>query len=124
MDIIEAEPQSAALNRAADVALVDVNRQDLDGVALGILHDDVRVIEAHRLVVEQPGVQRRRVMELEPGGLVAGAGEGSGMRLREAELREGRQLGEDLLGDWLWDLVGGAAVKEVLADRSIDLLLT
>ena len=44
-------------------------------------------------------------MELEPGGLVAGAGEGSGMRLREAELREGRQLGEDLLGDWLWDLV-------------------
>src|SRR5947208_14253703 len=56
-------------------------------------------------------------MELEPGGLVAGAGEGGGVRLGEAELRESCQLGEDLLGDRLWDLVQGAAVKETLADR-------
>jgi len=86
-------------------------------VPLGIFHDDVRMVEAHRLVVEQPGIERGRVMELEPGGLVTGAGEGGGVRLGETELGECGELGEDLLGDRLRDLVLGAAAEKTLADR-------
>ena len=90
MHVVEAEPQRTAFDGTAHVALVDVDRQDLDAVVLGILHEHVRVIETHRLVVEQPGVERRRVVQLEPGRLVAGAGEGGRVRLGEAELGERR----------------------------------
>src|SRR6266550_1135324 len=57
------------------------------------------------------------MMQLEPGGLVTGSGEGRGVGLRETELGERRQLGEDLLGDRLWDFILGAAVEKALADR-------
>src|ERR1700730_12679907 len=77
----------------------------------------MRVIEAHRLVVEQPGVEGGRMMQLEPGGLLAGAGEGGRMRLGEAELGESGQLGEDLLGARLWNLVDRAATEKALTDR-------
>ena len=63
-------------------------------------------------------------MQLQPGGLVAGAREGGRMRLGEAELGEGRQLGEDLFSDRRGHPFCGAALQETLADRGHQLVRT
>jgi len=64
---------------------VDVDRQHLHAVPLGVAHDHGRRVEAHRLVVEDAGVVVRRVALLEPGGVVGDLGEGRGVGPREAE---------------------------------------
>src|SRR3982074_3073184 len=63
-------------------------------------------------------------MQLEPGRLVAGASEGGGVRFRETELGKCRQLGEDLLGGRLRDLVLRAAAEEPVADRGHQVVRT
>ena len=42
VDVVEAEPQRAALHTAADVAPVDIDLQDLHAMVLGVLDDDMR----------------------------------------------------------------------------------
>src|SRR5262249_18773282 len=55
------------LNRAEPVRARDVDGQEVLTAALTFLHDRGRVVEAHRLIVEERGVERRRVMDLEIG---------------------------------------------------------
>ena len=77
---------------------VDIDRQDRDAVALGVVDEDFDGIEAHRLSVDQPDQELGRVEQLEERRLVRGPGERRGMRLREPERRERRDLPEELLG--------------------------
>ncbi len=94
-------PATGAVGIGAGVVLpgrcVDVDRQDPDAVPLGVVDDDRRRVEAHRLVVQHADGVVRRVVALEPGGVVADLGEGCGMGAGEAELGEGGALLEQLL---------------------------
>ena len=72
--------------------LVDVDRQDPDAVALGVVDDDRGRVEAHRLVVQHADGVVRRPVALQPGGVVGDLGEGGGVGTGEAELGEGGAL--------------------------------
>src|SRR5207302_7786896 len=75
------------------------------------------MVEAHRLVVQQAGVEGGSMVQLEPGGLVAGAGKGGRVRLGEPELGKGRQLRKDLLRDRQGDFVAKTAREKAFANR-------
>ena len=60
-------------------------------------HERLRRVEPHRLRGEQPCVERRGVVHLEPRARVDEVGERVRVRLREPEVRERLQLVEDLL---------------------------
>ena len=64
-------------------------------VAAGVVGDDLRAVEAHRLLVEQGAVELGRVVALEPGDLERGHRHRRRVRLREAEGSEGQDLLED-----------------------------
>src|SRR5207245_9885360 len=57
------------------------------------------------------------MVQLEPGGLVAGAGKGGRVRLGEPELGKGRQLRKDLLRDRQGDFVAKTAREKAFANR-------
>src|SRR6185436_16338161 len=61
------QAQRAVLEGAIPVARLYVRRPYLDAVAARVLHQLRRRVEAHRLAVEQPRAERRRVVALEPG---------------------------------------------------------
>ena len=67
-------------------------------MALRVVDDDRRRVEAHRLVVQHAGRVVRGVVVLQPGGVVADLGERRGVGAGEAELGEGAALLEELLG--------------------------
>ncbi len=82
-------------------------------MALGVVDQHLDRVEAHRLGVDQPDRELRRVEELEERRLVCGSGEGRGMALGEAERGEGGHLPEELLGLLIGQPVRGlAAVDE------------
>src|SRR6266508_5192586 len=56
--------------QAAHIGAIDVDRQRLQPVALHVLDQHARVIEAHRLVVQQTAAELDRVVQLHPRGLV------------------------------------------------------
>ena len=66
-------------------------------MALRVVDDDGRAVEAHRLVVEDADGVVRGVVALQPGGVVADLRERRGMGTGEAELGEGGALLEQRL---------------------------
>ena len=95
---------------------------DLDAVPLGVVHQRLRRVEAHRLRVEQRRAERGRVVQLEPGRGVDQQREADRVALGEAERGERLDLLVDLVGDRAGDAVGGHAVVEPDAHR-LDLVL-
>ena len=63
--VAQAEPHLAVLERAGPVAARHVHRPEAHAVALRVLHQRERVVEAHRLVVEQRAGEGRRVVRLQ-----------------------------------------------------------
>src|SRR5690606_33945492 len=57
---------TATLGGAFEVALVDVWPKDTNAATPGVVDEDVRRVEAHRLVVEQRAEELRRVVTLQP----------------------------------------------------------
>ena len=60
----------ATLYVGVDTAQVDVNRQQVSPMPFRVIDDDRRTPEAHRLVVEERGIECPGMIALEPGGLV------------------------------------------------------
>ena len=79
---------------------VDVERQDGNAEAAGLLEDQALGIHA-RVVGEDAGQERRRVMPLQPRRLVGGQRERGGVGLAEAEGRERLQHLPDVVDDAL-----------------------
>ena len=79
--------------------LSDARPEDRHPVAAGVGGERLRRVEAHRLGGEQPRVERRGVVDLEPRRGVDEVGERERVGLREAEVRERLELLEDLLRD-------------------------
>ena len=86
-------------------------------MALDVLDEHARVVEAHRLVVEQAAPELDRVIELQPGGLVCGTSKGS--RVRAAEAVHGKALHrrEELVRNLARHSVGEAALDECTLER-------
>src|SRR5262245_24775936 len=84
---------------------------------LRFLHDRGRVIEAHRLIVEERGVERGRVMTVELGAGVAEEREARAVRLGKPVERERR----DRMHDLLRRLAGDSLARHALAQLDLDL---
>ena len=84
-------------------------------VILDVVDKDRRMVEAHRLRVEQCARVVRGIRQAQPGGLVRGAREGGRVRLAEAELRKAGDALEDLLRHLLAEVVLDAAPDETVA---------
>ena len=100
LDRGQAEADVAALDREAEVARVDVGRQDLDAhlVALADVLDDLGRRPALGFRGQQGGHEVDRVVGLEVGRLVGQEGVGGAVGLVEAVLGELLDLLEDLVG--------------------------
>ena len=88
----EAEPHRTLVEAALDAAQVHVRRPHLHPSPLRIPHQTRRRVEAHRLRVQERAEELGRIVVAQPSGLVAEQAERGGMRLREAEAGERRQL--------------------------------
>ena len=87
-------------------------------MALGVVDEGVRRVEAHGLGVEQGAGELRREVAAQPRRLVGEHGKGGGVALREAELGKG----DDLLEDGLRDVFADAAGERAFAEELIEAL--
>ena len=85
----------------------DVGTAYVDAVAAGVADQRLGGVEAHRLVAQQPGQERRRVVQLEPRRRVDQQREAQRVRLGEAEVGERQDLHVDRVGQ----LAGDAAPR-------------
>ena len=100
------EPDGAVLLDAAQpVGLLHVDRMEPHAAALRVLDERGRVVEPHRLVVEERRVERRRVVHLEIRARVGEQREAGGVRLGKAVERERRDRRDDALGGLAGDAV-------------------
>ena len=67
-------------------------------MSLGVVDQHLDGIEAHRLGVDQPDEELRRVKKLQEGGLIGRPCECRGVTLGEPERGESRDLAEQLFG--------------------------
>ena len=104
------------LQRAVPVAGVDVGVAHLDAVLAGVAHELGRLVEAHRLAVEQRGAEDLRVVPLDPGRDVDEQREARRVALGEAVLAEALDLAEAALGELARVAVADHAVDELLAE--------
>ena len=118
MPLTAASPKRmfAVLDREAELALVDVRRQDLDAhlVALADVLDDLGRRPALGLGGQQGGQEMDGVMGLEVGRLVGQEGVGGAVGLVEAVLGELLDLLEDLVGLGLADALLLGPLDELL----------
>ncbi len=95
---------------------MDVDGANFHAVAPGLGDDDVRRVEAHRLVPQQGGEEGGGVIAAQPGGLVGEHGEGGGVAFGEGVAAEGLQLREDLLGDGFGHVAGDCPIDKPLME--------
>src|SRR6202521_1199961 len=103
------------LDRAPGSAACHVDRQHAHPVMTCVVDEDGRMVEAHRLRIQQSARVMRWIIQAQPGGLVGGAGEGGGVALAEAEFGEAGDALEYLLSHGLVEVVLNAAADEVVA---------
>src|SRR5947209_7385151 len=85
-DISQADPHgSVLLELTFGLAVVDVRRADLDPTPLRFVHERVRRIEAHRLLVEQRTQELGAVVHAQPGRLIGEQPEGGAVGLWKSE---------------------------------------
>ena len=89
-----------------------------DAAALRVLDERRRVIEPHRLVVEERRVERRRVMDFEIRARIRQQREAGGVRLGKSVQRERRDRRDDLLRG----VAGDALPRHAVAQLDFDLL--
>ena len=85
-------------------------------MALHVLDQHARVVEPHRLVVQQPAGELDGVMQLHPGGLVRRARERGGMRAAEAVDRKPLHRGKQLVRDFARHFIRKAAADELVLE--------
>ena len=83
---------------------------------LQVFNQHTRVVEAHRLIVEQPATELDRVMQLHPRRLVCSACEGGGVRAAEPVNSESLHRGEQLVRQLARNIVGEAAADELVLE--------
>ena len=119
MHIAQPQPDRAVgFDRAVPVRHLHVDRVKADAAALRVLDERRRVVEPHRLVVEERRVERRRVVHLEIRARVREQREAGGVRLGKPVQRERRDRRDDLLGR----VAGDALPRHALAQLHFDLL--
>jgi hypothetical protein len=87
-------------------------------VALRVLHQRGRVIEAERIIVEHRAEKRRRVMHLEEGRGVCDQREARRVRLGETIQGERRDRADDRVRGLVFDAVSRHALVEPCLDRA------
>ena len=97
VDVAEPDPHRAAAAARSTRQLgapsaATSRRQHRDPAPLRLVHERVRRVEAHRLLVQQRAQELRAVVHAQPGGLVGEQPERRRVRLREAEAREADDL--------------------------------
>ena len=119
MDIAQSKPDAAiALHRAVPVRHLHVDGMEPHAAALGVLDERGRVIEPHRLVVEERGVEGRRIVDLQIRARVGEQCEAGGVRFGKAVQRERRDRRDDLLRR----LAGNPLRRHALAQLDLNLL--
>ncbi len=98
-------PRRDLLDAIGVVGGVDVQAEDRDAEVAGVVEDEPFGIHP-RVVGEHAGEEGRRVVGLEPRGLVGRQGEGRRVGLAEAERREGLEDGPDPV-----DVLRGVAAR-------------
>ena len=118
--VAQPEPNRAVVldRRSPSPRLLHVDRMEADAAALRVLDERRRVIEPHRLVVEERRVERRRVMHLEIRARVGQQREARRVRFGKSVQRERR----DRRDDPLRGLAGDALPRHALAQLHFDLL--
>ena len=97
-DVAQPEADRAVgFDGAVPVRHLHVDRMEADAAALRVLDQRRRMVEPHRLVVEERRVERRRVMHLEIRARVGEQREAGGVRLGKAVQRERGDRRDDLL---------------------------
>ena len=89
--------RAQALQGGQRVAGVHVHAVHGDPVPSGVVDQAVRGVEPHRLVAQQRGGERGRVVPLQPRAGVDQVGEADRVRLGEPVVGEGQDLGVDVL---------------------------
>ena len=92
---------SVALERAIPFAHGDVDRQYRHSLPLRLLQQLRRLIEPHRLTVDEPGKERRGPMTFQPARNIGQQRERRRMRFRKAVFAEAFDLFVDLFGERL-----------------------
>ncbi len=100
------------------IAAVDINRQNRDAVRLGVADQLRRLVETHRLAVQERGRERGGVMALQPRRDVGEPGETGGVRFGKAVFAEAADLLVDLVGE----LGRKAARQKTVAELGLELL--
>ena len=67
LDISQPDADGAVLNGAIGGTSVDIGRQHGDPLPHGVINQGARRSEAHQLVIQNGGVEGRRMMIFEPG---------------------------------------------------------
>ena len=120
-DVVKADAHGEArlesFRKTADVGAIDVDRQRRHAVTLHVFDQHARVVEAHRLVVQQPAAELDLVVQLHPRCLVRSAGKSSRVRPAEPVNSEALHRREQLVGHLAWHVVGQAAADELILER-------
>ena len=95
----------------------DVHRQDLHVLPLRLLQQLRRLIEPHRLTVDEAGEKRRGAMTFQPARNIREQRERRRMRFRKAVLAEAFDLLVDLFGERFRVAVRAHALHELLAGK-------
>ena len=106
------------LDVARPLRHLHIDRRKPDPAPLRVLHQRGRLIEPHRLVVEQRRVERRRIVRLEIGTGIDQQGETGRMRFGKAVQRKRRDRQHDAIGH----LAGDAVACHALAQQPLHLL--
>ena len=118
VDVAQADADGAVvLDHAVPLRRLHVDRPEAHAVALRVLDQRRRVVEPHRLVVEERGIERAREVGLQIGAGVDDQREAGGVRLGEAVERERRDGQDDRVGGGAGDAVAGHALAQA-APRS------
>ena len=107
--------EGGAFQRGERVAGVHVHAAHDDPVPPRVVDQAVRSVEPHRLVAQQRGGERGRVVPLQPRARVDQVGEADRVRLGEPVVGEGQDLDVDVLGDGRTDAAFSHPVEQPVA---------
>src|SRR5262245_37194910 len=105
MNLAKAEPHDVGpagcqLERAVPFAVIDVRLPHLDAMIARVAHELGRLVEAHRLAVENGGAENVRIAALDPGRGIDEQREACRVALGEAVFAEALDLAEAVFGEF------------------------
>src|SRR3954466_1418286 len=106
------------VDAARPIRLLHINRSEADAVALRVFHQRRGMIETHRLIVQERGIERRRVVRLQIRARIYEQREARGVRFRKSIQRERRNRADNFFGS----LIANALLGNTGTQLRLDLL--